>query len=60
MCIIAYWGNSHWAQLANHVSQELGLVMLMVTHSVPTVCTTSRQKNSLTKDVTFLHKSYGE
>ena len=42
------------------VPQACGLVLLKVIQLILTICTTPKQKNSLTKDVTFLYKSHGK
>ena len=60
MCIAMYQDKSHQAKLTTMIPRAFGLVLLKVTQLVPTVHTAPRQKNSLTKDVTFLHKLYGE
>ena len=44
MYITTYWNNSCQAKLANHGPWAFRLVMLKVTQSVPTMCTTPRQK----------------
>ena len=42
------------------VLQAFGLDLLKAIQLEPTICTTQRQEKILTKDMTFLHKSYGK
>ena len=61
ICITTYKDNTHWAELANHGTPS---IWVSYTENHPTgtcqIFNSKTKKIILTRDVTFLQKSYGE